>query len=96
VTPAHDADAATDRPARISLQHIGCRHDIVDLGAAVIDRVVEGLAVADAAALFRRDDDVASAALRGCRECSAVQVTADVFVHPDDGRMSLAPRILSG
>jgi hypothetical protein len=72
------------------LQHLERGHDVVDLGAAVIDRVIERLAVADAAAILRRDHDIAlRCRLPDVRNVVLVEMTADVLVHPDERRMTL-------
>ncbi len=64
------------------------RHHIVDFRTAVVDRVVKRLAVADAAAIFRRDDDVAArGGFANVWNVVLVQMTADVLVHPHERRM---------
>ena len=71
--------------AVLRLQHVDGRHHVVHFSAAVIDRVVERLPVADAAAILRCDDDIA---LRGCLadvwNVVFVEVAADVLVDPDE------------
>ena len=64
--------------------------------AAVVDRVVERLAVADAAAILRRDDDVAlGGRFADVRNVVLVEMAADVLVHPDERRVPLWRRAAS-
>ena len=53
VAPADDPDARRIDLRILRLQHVRRRHHVVDFGAAVVDGVVERLAVADAAAILR-------------------------------------------
>src|SRR6185312_12664576 len=93
VAPADDADALAVDFGILPPQHVDRRDHVVDLGAAVVDRVVVLLAVADAAAVFRRDDYIAARhGVADIWNVVFVQVPADVFVHPHERRTASARR----
>ena len=92
MAPTDDADARGIDVRIPCRQHADRGHDVVDLAATVVDRVVEHLAVADAAAIFRRNHDVAFArCLADERNVILAQVTANALVHPDKRGVALRP-----
>ena len=73
-------------------EHADGGHDVADLPAAVVDRVVERPAVAGAATIFRRDDDVPFARrVADERNVILAQVAADALVNPDKRGVCFRP-----
>ena len=71
------------------------RHHVVDLLAAVVDRLVVRLAVAGAAAVVGGDDHVAARdRLLHEREHGDAPVAVHAAVHPDHRRVALRPALL--
>jgi len=90
VAPADNRDAGRVDLRVLRLQHIRRSHHVVDFRAAVVDGVVEGLAVADAAAILGRDDDVTlRRRFADVRNVVLVEMSTDVLVNPQERRVPL-------
>ena len=91
MAPADDAEPRLI-DVRQRLQIIDRAHDVVDLVAAVVDRLIERFAVAGAPAIIGRDDHVPAVhRFLDEREHRLRLVAVDATVHPDERRVPLRP-----